>query len=215
LKKFLIGNICLLKSVLKLREAEKMFKFLRKKNRMGETYTTECEKTRSKLSEYLDDCLTPQERKDLEQHLEECEACRQEFELLRATVNLLHQVPQVPVPRSFALVEADLQRRKPSPLVLHFRWLQVATAVAVALLAFLLVADFSGFVRHPVEGPVIENHPTISGSIERHEPSQEEVSSWVRPLEATFGAVAVVLIVLLVLAIRERGKVKFRRQGPE
>ena len=204
-----------------------MFQFLRKKSsKMGETYTTECERTRSKLSEYLDDCLTPQEWRNLEQHLEECEACRQEFKLLRATVNLLHQVPQVPVPRSFALVEADLQRRKPSPLVLHFRWLQVATAVAVALLAFLIVVDFSGFVRHPVEGPVIENHPAISGSIERHEPSgtgkivpsepsQEEVSSWVRPLEATFGAVAVVSIVLLVFAIRERGKVKFRRQGPE
>jgi len=72
----------------------------------------------------------------MESHIEGCDACRRELESLGATVNLLHRVPLVSPPRSFALAEVVPERRP-----VAFGALRVATAVAVLVLAFFFVGD--------------------------------------------------------------------------
>ncbi len=70
---------------------------------------TACEWTRPRLSEYLDGALGPDDRARVRAHLAGCAACQAELDSLSLTVELLHRLPQVRVPRSFVL-EAPLPR---------------------------------------------------------------------------------------------------------
>ena len=94
---------------------------------------------RESLSPYID--------RELEAHLAACEGCRLELQQLRATASALHDLPEVQVPRSFALSpERAAVRRRPltgaaAPLALGMRL--AAAGVAVALAA-VLVVDLGG-----------------------------------------------------------------------
>jgi len=100
-----------------------------------------CRKVRGVLSEYIDNRLSTEDKNLVERHLETCEACSKELESLRMTVQLLHRVPEVSVPRSFTIAVPAPKREGvlgPSSL----RWLRPATAVATIVLLVLLVGDF-------------------------------------------------------------------------
>lgn len=60
----------------------------------------------TELSAFLDGQLPAQEQALCEEHLKQCEQCRQILAELRQTVALLHALPQPPLPRSF-LLSAD------------------------------------------------------------------------------------------------------------
>lgn len=137
---------------------------------------TRCHKVRGMLSEYIDSRLDSEDRGDVERHLEICEACSNELESLQMTVQLLNQVPEMPVPRSFAIREADVvgervpEPRRPGELqpvpvlatgevetgrvgildLQRHRWLRAATAFATAALVLLLMLDFFQVVPHDV-----------------------------------------------------------------
>ena len=137
---------------------------------------TRCHKVRGMLSEYIDNRLDSEDRVVVERHLEICESCSNELESLQMTVQLLNQVPEMPVPRSFAIREADVvgervpEPRRPGELqpvpVLatgevetgrvsifepqRLGWLRSATAfVTIALIALLMV-DFLQVIPHDV-----------------------------------------------------------------
>lgn len=137
---------------------------------------TRCHKVRGMLSEYIDNRLDSEDRVVVERHLEICESCSNELESLQMTVQLLNQVPEMPVPRSFAIREADVVgERVPEPRRLgelqpvpvlatgevetgrvsifepqRLGWLRPATAfVTIALIALLMV-DFLQVIPHDV-----------------------------------------------------------------
>lgn len=92
------------------------------------------------LSAYIDGEVTFEERVQVERHLQRCQTCTEELESLRWTVNLLHEVPPVAVPRPFAIRHADLEpevtrRQSPWPdwLVNGLQWATVVTAILVVL----------------------------------------------------------------------------------
>ena len=151
---------------------------------------TACRRVRNALSEYIDGRLTSEERERVEHHLEECAACAQELESLRSTVEMLRQVTDVALPRSFVLREAEVEREAPAPqrrggwlrpvpaLAMgragsegvsifdpqRLRWLRPATALATAALVILLMVDFLGAVPQQT---VLDDHlmrfaPTLS-----------------------------------------------------
>lgn len=133
-----------------------------------------CHKVRGMLSEYIDNRLDSEDRGVVERHLEICEACSNELESLQMTVQLLNQVPEMPVPRSFAIREADVvgervpEPRRPGELqpvpvlatgevetgrvgildLQRHRWLRPATAFATVALIVLLMVDFLQLVPH-------------------------------------------------------------------
>jgi hypothetical protein len=134
----------------------------------------ECRRVRGKLSEYIDGRLGIEERVWMESHLGVCGACSEELETLRMTVHLLNQVQMVPVPRSFAIREAETDEAKvpeprrwdglrPVPVYAlsgvdsalariidpkRMRWLRPATALVTAALVLLLMLDFLQVVPH-------------------------------------------------------------------
>jgi len=102
---------------------------------------------RGQLSAYIDNQLSPAEMEEVRRHLEQCPACAEELRTLREAVMLLRELPSVPLPRSFTLVEPA---RKP---LLDLRWLfrprwaypalQYATVISGFLLVVLLSGDLS------------------------------------------------------------------------
>jgi len=106
-----------------------------------------CQKARGLLSPYSDQQLSSSERVLVEDHLARCTVCSDELESLRATVDLLHRVPMVSPPRSFAIAMAQ-----PRPRLAPFALVSTATAFAVSAMAFFLVGDaFNIFESHVVE----------------------------------------------------------------
>jgi hypothetical protein len=102
---------------------------------------SDCERTRSRLSAYIDQRLGAREQKGLERHLEACRVCREELDSLKATVRLLHGMPQVLPRRSFAVTETKetrpLPRWSPAPV------LRMATAVVAVFLVMAFAADMA------------------------------------------------------------------------
>jgi anti-sigma factor RsiW len=92
-----------------------------------------------RLSPYIDDQLSGEERTRVAAHLRACSSCREELRTLQWTRGLLQQVPTVPVPRSFVIREADLAPQ-------HAAWrplagLQWATALVAILLVVVVAGD--------------------------------------------------------------------------
>jgi hypothetical protein len=59
--------------------------------------------TTEQLSAFLDQQLTREEQVSCSSHLQDCKPCQSALDDLRRTVNLLRSLPQLEVPRSFAL----------------------------------------------------------------------------------------------------------------
>ena len=79
----------------------------------------------------------------MEGHLGLCDECRRELDTLRSTVDLLGRLPELAVPRSFALPEA------PGPITSPSRFeslARLAAPVAAVLLVVLVVGDALGIV---------------------------------------------------------------------
>jgi hypothetical protein len=94
------------------------------------------------LSVYLDGELPSRDRARVEEHLAECGDCTWELETLRQTVDLVGQLPKVPVPRAFTIHETPRPRRIG---LFQARWaypyLKGVTALAAALLVLVLAGD--------------------------------------------------------------------------
>jgi hypothetical protein len=120
-----------------------------------------CRKVLGMLSEYIDNRLSTENKSLVERHLQTCETCSKELGSLRMTVQLLHRVPEVPVPRSFTVtVPAPSHESAFGPASL--RWLRPATAVATIVLVVLLVSDFLNVFGHEagIRGGEFLNMPT-------------------------------------------------------
>ena len=108
----------------------------------------ECSRIRDVLSGYVDRGLSTEETARVEEHLSRCQGCREELESLRATVALLHRLPEVTPSRRFALapVKPMLGRRVLPAL-------RFAAAGTALLLVLAFAADWTGLFR----GGIVSN----------------------------------------------------------
>ncbi len=108
------------------------------------------------LSAYLDYELPDAERTRVRDHLRRCPACENELATLRATKQLLTEVPLQSLPRSFVLTPDMVGRAMSGPVERRrsFGWtlagrLRTATALVAVLLVLVLSSDF---LNHSVLG---------------------------------------------------------------
>lgn len=66
-----------------------------------------CSRIVSIASDYLDSVLQPEERAEVDAHLEECDACSQHLAQLRTTVKILAERPDVEVPEEVRRMLAE------------------------------------------------------------------------------------------------------------
>jgi anti-sigma factor RsiW len=141
--------------------------------------------TIEQLSTWVDQQLTPEEQASCSTHLEDCEQCQYTLGNLQQTVNLLRSLPQLDVPRSFALPadfqitsDRDIQRQIEPAKVIPLRrlstplrqTLRVASALAAVIGLFFLLSSFiTPLQPHPdtpsansLSVPAPTNLPTIS-----------------------------------------------------
>ncbi len=98
-----------------------------------------CRKVQGMLSEYIDNRLNDTDKHTVEGHLEACHSCSLELESLRTTVQLLHRVPEVSIPKPFTIARPE---RAHALTPVYLRWLRPATAIVAIALVFLLAGDF-------------------------------------------------------------------------
>ncbi len=60
-----------------------------------------CQKTKKLLQLYIEDALTFGEKQLVEQHLEECSACRAELKSLSSAIQIIKSLPEVSAPTDF------------------------------------------------------------------------------------------------------------------
>jgi hypothetical protein len=100
------------------------------------------------LSAYIDYELPDAERERVREHLRRCPVCETELATLKATKQLLNEVPLHPVPRSFILtpdmvgqaMRGPVERRRSLGWSLAGR-LRTATALVAVLLVLVLTGD--------------------------------------------------------------------------
>jgi len=105
------------------------------------------------LSAYIDAELPEKDALALDAHVQSCEACSRELDELRLASAALQELPEVDVPRSFALSPADVARPVPQTAVRSVNaGLRLTGAGLAAALAVLLVLDTGGIVGGGDEG---------------------------------------------------------------
>ncbi len=109
------------------------------------------ERARDLLSPYLDDEVTAEERRLVEQVVAASDETRRELETLRQTVSLVAGLPQMPAPRPFTLSEADVQ---PSPPAIskYFNLPTWATGWAMLAATLLCVLAMGGVFLRSLSG---------------------------------------------------------------
>jgi hypothetical protein len=112
----------------------------------------------------MDQHLNPEEVAHVEGHLRTCPGCREELESLRATVALLHRLPEVTPSRSFAVAPVrPLPGRRALPA------LRFATAGVVLLLVLAFAVDQTNLF-HAGDPSTLSFGPAVT--------SEEEEAYW-------------------------------------
>lgn len=117
------------------------------------------ERTRARLSAYLDGDLTPAERRSFERDLASCAACTREAEQLRATLGQLGSLKR-PLPSAFLpSVQQQINRRSRGRFFARRRWLLfgripfewVSLVMLLAMLVYYIVTT-QGAPTHVAPG---------------------------------------------------------------
>src|SRR5271170_2200758 len=118
-----------------------------------------CERMEAQLIAYLDGCASARERREVDQHLAACPACRARVEEFRGVWKLLEETP---APEPSAWFDAQLRQRiaaEPAPAL----WTRLAAwlpqpRLALASLALLAVGFWAALVPRPnLPAPVAMN----------------------------------------------------------
>ena len=132
-----------------------------------------CEPTRERLSEYLDEALGGRELRRVASHLDACADCRRELDDLRVTKIALQQAPMpAPDPRFWARVHTEVRRQSatiPAPRVGYGEWLSnllrvwtprkaIATSMAVAVVLAGTVSIRAHFASEDDSDELIAQH---------------------------------------------------------
>jgi anti-sigma factor RsiW len=123
-----------------------------------------CHDARESLSAFLDDALGPDERRQIEAHLEGCADCRRELAALKQTVGLLHRVEAPRAPAGF------VDRVTAAPRLVP--WYRRLLAAAFLPLSAKLPAEVTALVMVALLAAyVFERTPALQQAVSRPEPA--------------------------------------------
>jgi hypothetical protein len=140
----------------------------------------------AELSAHLDGRLSPDRSRWLEEHLRSCDPCRRKLADLRALAEALREMPEAPVPRSFALTPEQVrgvrQVRPYAPAGRLYPVFRNAAAAALLLLFASVGADVflqSHGERSEPQGVMVGAEkgmeaPSVTGAAADEEKSERE-----------------------------------------
>ncbi|SHJ01466.1 Putative zinc-finger [Dethiosulfatibacter aminovorans DSM 17477] len=100
-----------------------------------------CKECRQKISLYLDNELTEEEKTEFENHISECEDCRNELEKIKRIVNELNSIPMEELPEGYCKkLHMKLKEVQPAEKKAKRRFgIRRMSAIAAALIVVLMV----------------------------------------------------------------------------
>jgi hypothetical protein len=107
------------------------------KDKTENVQSQQCESVRELLSPYIDRQVSLDERQQVETHLAGCATCQGELDQIRAVVTGLKAMPQMAVPRSFALPASAARRPLfvlPRQNLVYLRGLAASLAACLILI---------------------------------------------------------------------------------
>ncbi len=107
-----------------------------------------CDECMEKISLYIDQMLSEEEEKAIVAHLDLCETCHKEYQILIGMIGLLKQPEKVDLPKGFHtdLMQRFEQEQKVMPIkAKRFKWGYPAGLVASLLIGFI-VLNHSSFI---------------------------------------------------------------------
>lgn len=134
-----------------------------------------CEHARELMSLMLDEILTSEQRRDLEQHLDECVGCRAEWRLLKTAQRLIASTKPAPMP--YDLVPIVMERVKAierertkanswfNVFRPQWRWLAAATVPIMLALAVVGVRFWHTPHSEPPESIYWSAHVTNAAEV--------------------------------------------------
>ncbi|AKL94919.1 DNA polymerase I [Clostridium aceticum] len=63
----------------------------------------DCKNIDNYISSYIDGYLTKQEKEDFEKHINQCEACKAQYDNLNLILDCVHEIEEVPLPKNFTM----------------------------------------------------------------------------------------------------------------
>lgn len=106
-----------------------------------------CRHARKMISQYVDDELTPDERRDFDSHIKGCASCRNELEETGALHELFASARRFPAPYGFstrALANLDEKERSREGRFFGFRPLFLRAAQVAVALVVMTIGVISG-----------------------------------------------------------------------
>lgn len=107
-----------------------------------------CEQVRDKISLYIDDVLSPEEKNAFEKHMKECKECYGEYLSLIDLVNSIHGIHEKPLPEEFKqelrekLEEAQGEKQNLQQGILRKGFKKWGAIASIVLAGFILIAAF-------------------------------------------------------------------------
>ena len=111
-------------------------------------FTNSIDQMKGLLSAYIDDELTPVERRMIEQALASSAELRDSLASLSQTIAVVQNLPRVPAPRPFTLTERDVDMIAPAANLqdkhtwFNWNWLRPALGGVIALAMVVVVGTF-------------------------------------------------------------------------
>jgi hypothetical protein len=136
-----------------------MFNFLRDLRKSEE------ERRQEALSAYLDDALTPAEKRRFEQLLASDEGLRARVEAQRLIKMSLSHLPRVKAPRNFTLDPALYGRPVPGTAERLYPMMRLATAVVAILFVVVLVIDLAPFGARQEATESLAESPPVAAEV--------------------------------------------------
>ncbi|RMD56622.1 MAG: hypothetical protein D6835_00075, partial [Candidatus Thermofonsia bacterium] len=169
-----------------------MFEFWREWRKSAE------EKRQERINAFLDDALTPAERRRFEEELAADAALQAEVARLRVLKQQLRQLPSRPVPRQFMLDPAKYGRPAPQPLFQFYPLLRTATVltgiflvIAIGLSMFQSGTQLQG-IAFQAEPEMVEVTRVVTETVAEEgevaadaEPAMEELALEETAVQAT------------------------------
>jgi chaperonin cofactor prefoldin len=122
-----------------------------------------CKECRQKISLYLDNELTDEEKTRFENHISECEDCRNEFEKIKSLVKELNSIPMEELPEGYCKkLHMKLKDARPEEKKTKRRFgIRKMSAIAAALIIVLVVplALNSGKLRMQTNEMTMDSAP--------------------------------------------------------
>jgi anti-sigma factor RsiW len=111
-----------------------------------------CRHARKMISQYVDDELTPDERRDFDSHIQSCASCRNELEETLGLHELFASAEKFPAPYGFAtrvLANLDEKERSREGRIFGFRPFFLRTAQVAFAIIVMTVGVISGNLLLP------------------------------------------------------------------